>query len=75
MTGKIDDGGPAYPREDYQGGGSGQTGMSLRDWFAGHALAGMMSHTGSYGMGNGPQNISDRCYELADAMIKARGQA
>ncbi len=43
-------------------------GMSLRDWFAGQALAGAF---------RGDSDIHDaytcrRCYELADAMLKAR---
>ena len=59
------------------------TGMSLRDWFAGHALAGLVSDQ--------PQmqeiaKVADRrkmlvvsataisCYEFADAMLKAREQ-
>jgi len=30
----IDDGDPAFPRDDFH---HGIPGMSLRDWFAGHA--------------------------------------
>jgi len=47
--------------------------MSLRDWFAGQALAGWVSDpqveitTGTVG------NIAMYCYGLADAMIAARG--
>lgn len=71
-----DDGGPAYPREDYQGGGGGQTGMSLRDWFAGQAMAGMMAFNGSL-LGRttkSPEVVAALAYEYADEMIKTRGQ-
>lgn len=48
MSATINDGGPAFPGpSDYRQDGSpvwgGATGMSLRDWFAGQALAGFMS--------------------------------
>lgn len=47
-------------------------GMSLRDWFAGQALAGMLAYHGSYGCGNGPGNNVARAYEHADAMLVER---
>lgn len=66
------DGGPAFPREDYQtDNAGGQSGMSLRDWFAGQALAGrnlMASSTHST-----PEDGARRAYEYADAMLAARG--
>lgn len=38
------DGGPAFPREDYQADDApGQRGMSRRDYFAGQALAGLLA--------------------------------
>lgn len=42
MSGQINDGGPAFPNKDELG--SMIPGMSLRDWFAGQALAGIMSN-------------------------------
>ena len=42
-----DDGGPAFPRpqaETSQGGNFEQDGMSLREWFAGQALVGLLSN-------------------------------
>lgn len=40
------DGGPAFPREDYQTDGSpGQSGMSLRAYIATHALAGLLANS------------------------------
>lgn len=38
--------------------------MTLRDWFAGQALAGLSS--------KGTYQIAQRAYEIADAMIKER---
>lgn len=43
-AGKIDDGGPAFPSE--VGGKTPpdqRSGMSLRDWFAGQAMAGLLA--------------------------------
>ena len=54
-------------------------GMSLRDWFAGQALAGMLAHSRS-GRGYQPRDpnmpwhdaIAEEAHQLADAMLKAR---
>jgi hypothetical protein len=40
MSKKKEDGGPAFPHQPI---GEEFTGMTLRDWFAGQALAGMTS--------------------------------
>jgi len=75
MTTK-DDGGPAFPVQDeVYGNGErqyGSNGMTLRDWFAGMALQGIIQvlHRGIR-----PQDIelmSRDCYGLADAMLAAR---
>lgn len=47
-------------------------GMTLRDWFAGQALAGLCANTGSFGMGNGPADLAVRAYDIADCMLGAR---
>ena len=47
-----------------------EPGMSLRDWFAGQALAGKMSIDSIEYLT--PQDIADRCYRQADAMLAAR---
>jgi len=62
----IDDGGPAFPNNDQNG--CAFAGMTLRDWFAGQALAGMLDRT--YGI---PVSIiAERSYQMADAMLAAR---
>jgi hypothetical protein len=72
MSNKNDDGGPAFPHSvavapsgdvygsDYFGGC-----MSLRDWFAGQALAGLLA--------NASNQVDARvAYAIADAMLVAR---
>jgi len=44
--------------------------MSLRDWFAGQALAGSLA--GEPGSHLIPERLAPDCYALADAMIAAR---
>lgn len=48
-------------------------GMSLRDWFAGQALAGHLA--GEPGSHLLPERLAPACYDYADAMIKARSMA
>ena len=66
MSQQTNDGGPAFPvphpRQD--------RGMTLRDWFAGQALAGTMAYPNS-----GTYTVEENavfCYKVADAMLKAR---
>ena len=85
MTTKIDDGGPAFP-VPIAAHASGDTvpafdwGMSLRDWFAGQALVGLMAATAhpesggpshSYG---GNDGLARTAYALADAMLAAKAR-
>lgn len=72
---KIDDGGPAFPTSLSAEGPFG--GMTLRDWFAGHALAGWLatyspriSHPAD--REGSPELLAKDAYTLADAMIEAR---
>ena len=79
MTDGRSDGGPAFPVEcsmhpDGRLVGtqtspvSGwETGMSLRDYFAGQALAGLLTHAMRT-----PAEASREAYQLADAMLAAR---
>jgi len=70
----IDDGGSAFPLcvPDYHGDRPHlQNGMSLRDWFAGQALAAMTAAP-DYSKGPCDQSMAERAYVIADAMIAAR---
>ena len=71
-TPKIDDGGPAFPcPPDHL-----STGMTLRDWFAGQALATVCDYQARGDIT--PQAIDHasvlaaHAYNVADAMIRAR---
>ena len=62
----INDGGPAFPWQD----GFGRvSGMTLRDWFAGQALAGLCANP-SINMGS--HATAEAAYLSADAMFIAR---
>jgi len=68
------DGGPAFPRpsvpitDDLRD--FGQPGMSLRQWFAGCALTGLLAN-GSDEVCAIPEIIED-AYKFADAMLETR---
>lgn len=76
---KIEDGGPAFPTEpNTQRGYFAHHGMSLRDWFAGQALAGMLAmpeaDNGNFHNNCGEAFIGPAryAYRMADAMLIAR---
>ena len=75
MSTQINDGGPAFPHFKFTENGKveicPQGGMSLRDYFAGQALAGMMAHDQTSSWQD--YEVAGDCYVYADAMIKARG--
>lgn len=62
-------GGPAFPVSIPGCGDNGWHGMTLRDWFAGMALAAII---GSPRMGLTDEQAAEMAYELACAMIKER---
>lgn len=68
---KKDDGGQTFPHSDdapvvpWQG-------MTLRDWFAGQALTGIMAARRPDPYSGFTPTISAQAYALADAMLKAR---
>lgn len=79
---KIDDGGPVHPCPEasaqHFGDKAAYMGMSLRDYFAGQALAGLLANPD-----NGARKflaqqkeptrvLADACFIAADAMIAAR---
>ncbi len=81
---KRDDGGAAFPVSDEPGNFPLERGMSLRDWFAGMALQGVLALDSSdvarkataqmakkFGEAT-PEVYSALAYELADAMLAAR---
>ena len=74
---EAQDGGPAFPvhggylgddpRNQILGGG-----LTIRDWFAGQALAGMSASADWYDKPWG--RIADEAYVAADALLSARGE-
>ena len=73
---KQDNSGPAFPRDHAS---DGHNGMTLRDYFAAKALAGMLSdHTTDcdYRVGETYEEfataVAESAYIFADAMLKAR---
>lgn len=77
-----DNGGAAFPRYAYSHSDKDGVsyydvsgGMSLRDWFAGQALAGMLSNCDESGL-NGWGGLYDpaakEAYNFADALLAAR---
>lgn len=72
-----DDGGMAFPQPDW----ANPTGMSLRDWYAGQALVGLLateSHAASRVSATSYQRevfamgMASASYFFADAMLAAR---
>lgn len=69
----VNDGGPAFPIPyvDVDMNATtvkiGASGMSIRDWFAGMALANMAREGTHY-----HASIAEEAYEYSDAMLKAR---
>ena len=68
----TDTGGPAFPIDtNMEVSGQMYFGMTLRDYFAAKAMAGLLSR-----IGNDKMNVHDvlaqRTYAIADAMLEAR---
>ena len=75
MTAK-NDGGPAFPVYDDHGQYVNGGGMTLRDYFAGQAISQIIAtcaNDTTHGMTEADY-FACRAYEIADAMLKARGQ-
>lgn len=71
------DGGPAFPGGDgkFACGPYYETGMSLRDWFAGMALQGLISRNVNGIEVNGRRvKLEEAAYMVADAMLKERSK-
>ena len=76
---KKNDGGQAFPRSMSNMGGEhspyGPDGMTLRDWFAGQALAGLIASSRTHGKWIDEEEykiFAADAYNQADAMLKAR---
>jgi len=62
---------PAFPEtrwDDIARASVQWTGMNLRDYFAAHAMQGLIGHDGDYKL----SLTAMRAYAMADAMMKAR---
>jgi hypothetical protein len=66
----INTGGPAFPTPLHN---LQNDGMTLRDYFAAKMMQGSIAKDGMP-RGDTKQFLADQAYEMADAMLKARGQ-
>ena len=85
MATKKDDGGSAFPLPSMKQSGEtstenyldfeerGQSGMSLRDYFAAKAVIDVVTDTGYWDQ-RSVANMARQAYQLADAMIKERSK-
>lgn len=62
----------AFPVADAGHGSPYQTGMTLRDVFAAHALQGLCADPSSHRLYGSHEEAAETCYQLADAMLEAR---
>lgn len=73
MNSQINDGGQAFPIAYPESHSIKVSGMSLRDWFAGQALAGMIARQSVALIDdNALDYIAKRAVRLADALLAAR---
>jgi hypothetical protein len=80
MSDKIEDGGPAFPMGYHRDGNSADHGgMTLRDWFAGQALAGWsQAHdriASNMHSSYDHEEIVRVAYKIADAMLARKAGA
>lgn len=70
----TDDNPSAFPNPE-DAWNSREWGLTMRDWFAGQAINGVVAHLGP-GQGDSssgvPATIAEAAYEIADAMMEAR---
>ena len=64
------DGGQAFPRPTYSG-SADKDGMSLRDWFAGQSLNGLLA-SAFIKTDTGSEGFAKIAYGMADALIAER---
>jgi hypothetical protein len=75
---EIKDGGPAFPRNILDHGHgvttTHESGMTMRDYFAAKAMEGFIAYATHKGIYAPPdEELAKVSYQLADAMLKARG--
>lgn len=72
----MSDGGPAFPFDGSVEDGEivpRSKGMSLRDWFAAHALTGILAYPGGDRSGSCTEHqVAKAAYLYADAMLASR---
>ena len=75
MNTPQNDGGQAFPMHERD---DALRGMTLRDWFAGQALAGIMAYhnptRGDFHYNCDDKQIANTAYSYADAMLAARNE-
>lgn len=78
MSDKIENP-PAFPRSGSVYDYGAQPGMTLRDYFAGQALAGLLAHPYCKSVGPGFNGVTVRvaieAYAVADAMLAERAKS
>lgn len=70
------DGGPAFPTDamTISHGAPPSLGMTLRDWFAGQLLAGLINQPDWWTRKKNGHAFAVEAYELADSMLEARSK-
>ena len=71
-------GGQAFPNEGFNGWGTPEQGMTLRDYFAAKAMQGMLANPelkDSIFQGVGHGFLEKSAWAVADAMLKAREES
>lgn len=72
---KQDDGGTAFPATEADHGlNYGNSGMSLRDYFAAAAIKGGAIFHQEDGCGRDPKESAEIAYQVADAMLAERAK-
>lgn len=75
MSSIKNNGGPAFPQMEPGSAYPNGTGMSLRDWFAGQAMTGLLAGAYSDTCRHNLREVPDEAYKVADAMLAAREAA
>lgn len=62
----------AFPLLDHNGTSliMREPGLTMREWFAGLAMQGLVANTGTCGDTGAPHTIASRAVEVADALLK-----